>query len=63
MTQRIASCPGQPAPARSAPVLELMPFDNVTILRQPEFDLHRTVWITGEIRFPGPYASCERTSG
>jgi protein involved in polysaccharide export with SLBB domain len=48
--------PGRSAPARGAPVVELLPFDHVTILRQPEFDLHRTVWVTGEIHFPGPYA-------
>jgi hypothetical protein len=48
--------PGESAPARGAPVVELLPFDHVTILRQPEFSLHRTVWVTGEIRFPGPYA-------
>ncbi len=28
----------------------------MTILRQPEFDFHRTVWVAGEIRFPGPDA-------
>jgi protein involved in polysaccharide export with SLBB domain len=48
--------PGQSPPARGAPDFVLRPFDNVTILRQPDFDLHRSVWITGEIRFPGPYA-------
>jgi protein involved in polysaccharide export with SLBB domain len=36
--------------------VELEPFDWVTILRQPEFELLRTVKITGEVRFPGPYA-------
>jgi protein involved in polysaccharide export with SLBB domain len=48
--------PGQSAPAGGAPDVTLEPFDNVTILRQPDFDLHRTVWVTGEIRFPGSYA-------
>jgi len=38
------------------PDVDLQPFDRVTILRQPEFELLRTVQITGEVRFPGPYA-------
>jgi protein involved in polysaccharide export with SLBB domain len=42
--------------AGSAPEVLLEPFDQVTIFRQPEFELQRTVWITGEVRFPGPYA-------
>jgi protein involved in polysaccharide export with SLBB domain len=42
--------------AGSAPEVVLEPFDAVTIFRQPEFELQRTVWITGEVLFPGPYA-------
>ena len=42
--------------AGSAPEVILEPFDRVIILRQPEFELQRTVTITGEVRFPGPYA-------
>jgi len=44
-----------PAPG-TAPETVLEPFDAVTIFRQPEFELQRTVWITGEVLFPGPYA-------
>jgi protein involved in polysaccharide export with SLBB domain len=32
----------------------------VTIFRQPEFELQRTVWVTGEVRFPGPYALTQK---
>ncbi len=48
--------PGPPTTDNGAPELDLQPFDRVTILRQPEFELLRTVRITGEVRFPGPYA-------
>ncbi len=32
------------------------PFDHVTILKEPGFELQRTVTIAGEVRFPGTYA-------
>lgn len=48
--------PGIPAPPPgTAPEVKLEPFDAVTILRQPEFELHRYVEIQGEVKFPGPY--------
>jgi protein involved in polysaccharide export with SLBB domain len=55
-TGRYVGPPGTPAPppGTAAEVL-LRPYDAVTILRQPEFDLQRTVVIDGEVRFPGPY--------
>jgi protein involved in polysaccharide export with SLBB domain len=40
----------------SAPEVPLQPFDNVLILRQPDFSLQRLVTVTGEVRFPGTYA-------
>jgi protein involved in polysaccharide export with SLBB domain len=40
----------------SAPEVILEPYDQVTILRQPEFELQRTVSVTGEVQFPGEYA-------
>jgi protein involved in polysaccharide export with SLBB domain len=43
-------------PAGTAPEFPLEPFDHVTILRQPEFELQRTVEVFGEVMFPGPYA-------
>lgn len=44
-----------PAPG-SAPEVVLEPFDNALIFRQPDFELQRTVFITGEVRYPGAYA-------
>src|SRR2546425_5044064 len=36
--------------------MRLRPYDNVLILREPDFDLQRTVAMTGEVRFPGVYS-------
>ncbi|GIW50697.1 MAG: hypothetical protein KatS3mg081_0052 [Gemmatimonadales bacterium] len=55
-TGRYVGPPGIAAPpAGTAPEVPLEPYDAVTILRQPEFELHRSVEITGEVKFPGPY--------
>ena len=43
-------------PSPGSPEVPLMPFDNVLILKQPNFELQRTVFIGGEVRFPGTYA-------
>ena len=51
-----ARVPGVPAPARGAPEVTLLPYDNVLILRQPDFELQRVVFLGGEVRFPGRYA-------
>lgn len=49
--------PGLPAPpAGVAPETTLEPYDNVLILRQPDWELQRTVQVGGEVRFPGAYA-------
>lgn len=48
--------PGLPAPRASAPEIPLQPYDAVLILRQPEWQLQRTVAIEGEVRYPGKYA-------
>jgi protein involved in polysaccharide export with SLBB domain len=54
---RYVGAPGIPFPqAGSAPEVLLRPYDRVTVFRQPEFELQRTVTITGEVRFPGNYA-------
>jgi len=42
--------------AGSAPALELEPYDQVTIFRQPQFELQRAVQVTGEVAYPGTYA-------
>jgi protein involved in polysaccharide export with SLBB domain len=53
---RYIGAPGLPFPAGGAAEVALEPFDNVLILRQPDFELQRTVAIGGEVRFPGFYA-------
>jgi polysaccharide export outer membrane protein len=56
-----AGPPGLPYPAGGTPEVTLQPYDNVLILRQPDFDLQRTVEIVGEVRYPGAYSL--RTKG
>lgn len=46
---------------RGAPEVRLEPYDNVLILRQPEWELLRRVSITGQVRFPGSYSLRSRT--
>ena len=48
--------PGVAAPASGAPEFLLKPYDNVLILRQPNWELQRTVVVQGEVRYPGTYA-------
>jgi len=49
--------PGVAFPARgTAADVPLEPYDNVLIFRQPDFELQRTVTITGEVLYPGSYA-------
>lgn len=56
--------PGQPyvaargeptAPFRSAPEVELQPYDNVLVMQQPDWVRPRSVVLSGEVRFPGRY--------
>lgn len=55
--QAYAGAPGQASPAfGTMPEVLLEPYDNVLILEQPDWQLQRTVWLTGEVRFPGRYA-------
>jgi len=48
--------PGLPFAASGAPEVPLEPFDNVLVLRQPDFDYQRTVTVLGEVRYPGVYS-------
>ena len=48
--------PGLAAQASGAPDTELEPYDNVLIMRQPGWELQRSVAITGQVRFPGRYS-------
>src|SRR3989454_944659 len=47
---------GQAFPGSGAPEVGLQPYDEVLILKQPDFELQRTVQVRGEVRFPGTYA-------
>jgi len=38
----------------------LQPYDQVLILRQPDWGPQRTIMVTGEVRFPGRYALARR---
>lgn len=53
---RYVGPPGLPAPSGQAPEVELAPYDNVLIMQQPDWEMQRTVTVTGEVRFPGRYA-------
>ncbi|HLM18635.1 MAG TPA: SLBB domain-containing protein, partial [Acidimicrobiia bacterium] len=48
--------PGLQVPSGRVPEVPLKPYDNVLIMRQPDWGLQRTVVIQGEVRFPGMYA-------
>jgi len=56
-----ARVPGVPTAAAGAPDVLLEPYDNVLILRQPDFELQRTVFVGGEVRYPGRYALRRKT--
>lgn len=47
--------PGVPVQASGAPEVVLQPYDNVLIMRQPEWELPRMVTVTGQVRYPGTY--------
>ena len=58
---RYVGPPGVPVPAAGAPEVPLRPYDNVLIMRQPDWSLQRTVVLLGEVRFPGSYALTTKT--
>jgi polysaccharide biosynthesis/export protein len=47
--------PGVSVPTRESPEFELKAYDNVLILRQPDWFLPRVVNISGEVTYPGDY--------
>ena len=53
--------PGLPAPTGDAPEVPLAPYDNVLILRQPNWELQRQVVIAGEVLYPGTYSLRTKT--
>ena len=53
--------PGLPAPSGSTPEVVLKPYDNILIFRQPNWELQRTVVVSGEVRYPGTYSLKTKT--
>ena len=52
---------GQAFAGSGAPEVPLQPYDEVLIMKQPDFELQRTVQVRGEVRFPGTYALRSKT--
>jgi len=48
--------PGLPASSGPNAEVTVSPYDNVLILRQPNWELQRTAVIAGEVRYPGRYS-------
>ncbi|MDX2194663.1 MAG: SLBB domain-containing protein [Gemmatimonadales bacterium] len=48
--------PTEPTRGGGAAEVPLHPYDNVLIMRSPEFELQRLVHVTGQVRYPGRYA-------
>jgi polysaccharide export outer membrane protein len=48
--------PGLPAAAGPDPEVTVQPYDNVLVLRQPNWELQRTAVIAGEVKYPGRYS-------
>ena len=53
--------PGLPAGNGSAPEVQLRPYDNVLIFRQPNWELQRTAVVSGEVLRPGTYSLTTKT--
>ena len=53
--------PGLPASSGPNPEVTVQPYDNVLILRQPNWELQRTVVIAGEVKYPGRYSLRTKT--
>jgi polysaccharide export outer membrane protein len=53
--------PGLPAASGPNAEVVVQPYDNVLILRQPNWELQRTAVIAGEVRYPGRYSLKTKT--
>ncbi len=51
----------RPVGASTAPIVSLEPYDHVYIRRQPGLEGQRTVYLTGEVAFPGKYTLLSKT--
>ena len=60
-TGRYIGPAGMGFPASGAPEVPLRPYDEVLILKQPDFELPHTIEVRGEVRFPGTYALRSKT--
>src|SRR5207253_1261330 len=58
---RYVGPPGVAVPAAGAPEVPLQPYDNVLILKQPEWDFQRTVVVVGQVLYPGTYSLRTKT--
>ncbi len=53
--------PGLPSASGPNPEVVVQPYDNVLILRQPNWELQRTAVVAGEVRYPGRYSLKTKT--
>jgi len=53
--------PGLPAASGPNDEVVVQPYDNVLILRQPNWELQRTAVIAGEVKYPGRYSLKTKT--
>src|SRR2546422_4034205 len=58
---RYVGPPGLPYSGSGAPEVKLQPYDNVLVLKEPEFELQRTVTVIGQVLYPGTYALRTKT--
>ena len=58
---RYSGPPGMPGAASGTPDVQLQAYDNLLILRQPDWELQRTVFVGGEVKFPGSYTLVRKT--
>ncbi|MDZ7630076.1 MAG: SLBB domain-containing protein [Gemmatimonadaceae bacterium] len=58
---RYAGPPGLPSAASGAGETVLQPYDNLLVLRQPDWELQRTVYVGGEVKFPGSYTLVKKS--
>jgi polysaccharide biosynthesis/export protein len=53
--------PGLPGPGSGSGDEKLQAYDNLLILRQPDWELQRSVYVGGEVRYPGTYTLIKKT--
>jgi protein involved in polysaccharide export with SLBB domain len=53
--------PGLPSASGPNPDVVVQPYDNVLILRQPNWELQRTAVVAGEVKYPGRYTLKTKT--